>query len=161
MLFCMFDVFESFLALSRIKRCKVGMFCMKLGTKHIWYISLCWNFNNRKQLSYAWNCMLSCVLMVFWAFLALSRIKWFKLGLFCMKLGTQNYLVHSIVMKWLELKTIVICFKLRVKSRFCGFLTFFAVSRIKWFKRGLFATKQYLVYITVLICLKLKTIVIC
>ena len=41
------------------------------------------------------------------------------------KLGTQNSLVYSILLKWLELKIIVICTKLRVKLRFCAFLNVF------------------------------------
>ena len=43
--------------------------------------------------------------MVFYAFVALSRIKWFKLGLFGIKLGTQRYLVYKIVLKRLDSKT--------------------------------------------------------
>ena len=54
-------------------------------------------------------------------FLALSRIKWFKLGLFGTKLGTQHYLVHKIVLKLSESEIIVICLKLRAKLRVCGF----------------------------------------
>ena len=69
--------------------------------------------------------MPNCVFVVFYEFLALSRIKWFKLGLFPMKLGTQLYLVYIIVFKWLESKTIVICLKLRAKLPILGFLSVF------------------------------------
>ena len=66
--------------------------------------------------------------LCFWWFvslLALSCIKWFILGLFCRNLGTQHYFVYIILFKWLELKTIVICFKLRAKFRFWRFLSVF------------------------------------
>ena len=49
--------------------------------------------------------MRSCGFMDFYAFVALSRIKWFKLGLFGIKLGTQRYLVYKIVLKRLDSKT--------------------------------------------------------
>ena len=54
-------------------------------------------------------------------FLALSRTKWFKLGLFATKIGTQHYMVYIIVLKWLESKTLAICLKLHAKLRFCDF----------------------------------------
>ena len=38
-----------------------------------------------------------------------------------MKLGIQNYFVYVVVLKWLELVTIVICLKLRAKFPFQGF----------------------------------------
>ena len=38
------------------------------------------------------------------AFLALSRLRSFKLSLFGMKLGTQHYLVYIIFVKWFEWK---------------------------------------------------------
>ena len=60
--------------------------------------------------------------MRFKAFLALSRIKQLKLGLFC----TERYLAYTIVLNWLVLKIIVICSKLRVKLRFYAFLCIFA-----------------------------------
>ena len=70
-------------------------------------------------------------------FLALSRIKLLKLGLFCTKLGTRHYLVYIIVLKWLKFKIIVICKKLRVKLRFYGFSSVFSSFRHKvaqtWF----------------------------
>ena len=59
--------------------------------------------------------------MVFLSVLALSRIKWFKLGLFGTNPGTQYYLVYIIVLKCLESKSIVICLKLRAKLLFKGF----------------------------------------
>ena len=34
--------------------------------------------------------------------LLISRMKWYKLGFFVMKLGTQHYLVYIIVLKCLE-----------------------------------------------------------
>ena len=55
--------------------------------------------------------------------MALSRIKYLKLGLFCTKHGSQYYLVYSIVLNCWELKIIVICLKLLVKLRFFGFLS--------------------------------------
>ena len=48
---------------------------------------------------------------VFYAFLALARIKWFKLGFFGTKLAKQHYLLYIIVLKWLEFKRILICLK--------------------------------------------------
>ena len=44
-------------------------------------------------------------LSFFWTF----THKVAQLGLFCMKLGTQHYLIYIIVLKWLELKIEVIC----------------------------------------------------
>ena len=41
-----------------------------------------------------------------------------------MKLGTQHYLVYNIVLKWLQLKIIVMCLKLRANLQFYGFLCF-------------------------------------
>ena len=97
--------------------------------------------------------MQSYVFEVFLAFLALSRIKWFKLSLFGTKLSTQYNLLYFIVFKWLESKTIDICMKLHAKLRFWGCLAFFAFSRIKWCKLVLFGTKlgtqHYLVYVIV------------
>ena len=68
-------------------------------------------------------------------------------------------------LKWLELKTIVICMKLCVNLHFYGFLSvFFALFHIKEFKHGLFrkkhGTQHYLVYIIELKWLEFKTIVI-
>ena len=42
-----------------------------------------------------------------------------------MKLGTHVYLVYIIVVKWLELKIIVICLILHANLRFQGFLSIF------------------------------------
>ena len=57
--------------------------------------------------------------------------------MFGMKLGTQHYLVYIIVLKWLELKTIVKYLKLRVKLRFEDFLYVFGTFSHKviqtWF----------------------------
>ena len=63
---------------------------------------------------------------VFYSFLALSRITSFKLGLFCMKHGTQHDLVYIIMLKWLELKTIIISLKLRSKLRILPFFKHFS-----------------------------------
>ena len=71
---------------------------------------------------------ISCSVAILWVFyvsFALSRIKQLKLGLFCTKLCTRHYLACIIVLKWLELKIVVICQKLRVKLRFYGYLNFF------------------------------------
>ena len=69
--------------------------------------------------------------------MALSRIKLFKLDLFGMKHDTQHYLVYIFVIKWLELKTIVICSKLRAKLRFKCFIWIFGTFSHKvaqpWF----------------------------
>ena len=66
-----------------------------------------------------------------------SQIKWFKLGLCGTKHATQHDLVYIIVLKWLQLQTIVICLKLRVKLRFWGFLSVFGTFSHKvvqtWF----------------------------
>ena len=63
---------------------------------------------------------------VFYSFLALSRITSFKLGLFCMEHVTQHNSVYIIVLKWLELKTIIICLKLRSKLRILPFFKHFS-----------------------------------
>ena len=63
--------------------------------------------------------------MLFLPFLAISRIKLFKLGLFCTKHGTQYYLVYIIVLKCSDSKTIVMYLKLRAKLRCKCFLYFF------------------------------------
>ena len=88
------------------------------------------------------------ILRVFKCFLALWRIKQLKLGLFCAKLSTQHYLVYIIALKWLEVKIIIICQKLRVKLQLGLFCT----------KIG---TQHYLVYIIVLKWLEQKIILIC
>ena len=81
-----------------------------------------------------------------------------------MKLGTQHYLVYIIVLKWLELKIIVICQKLRAKLRFYGFLSFFGtfphIVDQTWFDLHETCTQHYLVYIFVLKWLEWKVIVI-
>ena len=41
------------------------------------------------------TCEVTC-LRFFYTFLALARINWIKLGLFCMKLGTKHYLVYIV-----------------------------------------------------------------
>ena len=69
--------------------------------------------------------MLSCDFITFSAFLALV------LGLFCTKLATQHYLVYIILFKLLELKIIIICWKLLVKLRFYGFLRIFVTFTYK------------------------------
>ena len=69
--------------------------------------------------------MLSCDVKGFNVFLALLRIKKLKHVLFWTKFRTYDYLVYIIVLKWLELKLIVICLKLRTKLRFQGFLNIF------------------------------------
>ena len=51
-----------------------------------------------------------------------------------MKLGMQDYLLYIILLKWLDLKEIVICLKLGAKFRFKGFLSVSALFRIKLFK---------------------------
>ena len=65
----------------------------------------------------------------FWDFfkklLVLSRIKWFKLCFFATKHDTQHYFIYFTVLKRLELKTIVVCFKLRAKLHFWGFISVF------------------------------------
>ena len=103
----------------------------------------------------------------FWGFfsiLTLSHIEWLKLGLFALKKGTHPYLVYIILLKWLEPKSTAICLIWRPTLRFLGFVSFFALSHIKWFKLGLFATKHgtqhYLVYIIYLKWLETKTILI-
>ena len=72
--------------------------------------------------------------------------------------------MYIIVLKWLKLNIIVIYSYLRVKLRFYGFLSVYALSRIKEFKYGLvgkkYCTQHYLVYIIMLKWLELKTIVI-
>ena len=81
--------------------------------------------------------MQSSVFEVFLAFLALSRIKWFKLCLCAMKLSMQHYLVDVIVLNLLESKTIVIslklCAKLRFWSIFSAFGTFSQKVVQTWF----------------------------
>ena len=71
------------------------------------------------------------------AFLALSRIKLFKLGWFCTKHGTQHYLVYIILLKWLDSKTIFMYLKLRIKMGFLCFLYFYGTISHKvvqsWF----------------------------
>ena len=80
---------------------------------------------------------------VFYSFMALSRITSFKLGLFCMKPCKQHNLVYIIVLKWLELKTIIICLKLYSKLRILPFFKHFSSlsnevvqTRMVWRKLG-------------------------
>ena len=95
--------------------------------------------------------------------MALSRIKWLKLGLFRTKPSRQHYLILIIVFKLLDSQTIVICLKLSAKLLFSRFfLAVLALSWIKLFQLSLFCTKHgtqhYLVYIIVLKWLDSKTI---
>ena len=103
--------------------------------------------------------------MGFKAFLELLRISLLKLGLFFTKLGTQHFLVYIIFLKWLELKIIVICQKLRFKLRFYGFLsvfdTFAHIIAQTWIVLHETCTKQFLVNIIVLKWLEFIIIVIC
>ena len=82
-----------------------------------------------------------------------------------MKRGTQHYLLYIIVLKWLELKFIVISQKLRVKLRFLVFLsildTFSHQVAQTWFVLHETWQQNFLVYIIVLKWLELKMIVIC
>ena len=68
-------------------------------------------------------------------------------------------------MKWLELKTIVRCLKLRATFRFKVFFSFFVSFSHKvvqtWFVWHEICTQHYLVYIILLKWLELKTLVIC
>ena len=76
-----------------------------------------------------------------------------------MKYGIQHNLVYIIVLKWLALKIIVICEKLRIKLRFYVFLCFFGSYAHKvaqtWF------VLQETLYIVVQKFLELKIIGIC
>ena len=85
------------------------------------------------------NYVRSCIFKVSKAFLALTRLKSFDLSLFRMKPGTQKYLVYMTVFKSLDLKTIVICLKFRVKLRYLALLSFFGTYSLKvvqtWFVR--------------------------
>ena len=99
-------------------------FARNMAHKSIWNLLLCLSGQNLNLQSYVRNYVLRCHFIGFEAFLAISRIKQFKLGLFCTKLGTQNYLAYIIVLKLLEFKILVIFWKLRVKFRFFGFLIF-------------------------------------
>ena len=82
-----------------------------------------------------------------------------------MILGTQHYGVYIIVFKWLELKIVVICLKLRAKLQFEGFLSLFGTFVHKVAQLGLFCmklgTQVYWVYIIVFKWLEMKIIVIC
>ena len=64
-------------------------------------------------------------------------MKFVKYVLFFTKLGTEHHLVYIIMLKLLELKIIVICYQLRVKLRFLGFLSVFGTFAHKiaqtWF----------------------------
>ena len=112
----MFKVFVAFLAHLRIKWFKHGLFGTKLSTQHylVNVIVLKWLELNTIFMYLKLRTMFR-FLCCFLAFLAFSRLKWFKHGLFGTKLGTQHYFVYDIVLKWLESKKIVICLKLHAK----------------------------------------------
>ena len=100
---------------------KLGLFRIKHGTQQY---SVCFIFLKWLELETVIICLILSAKMHFKvnkAFLALTRLKSLKLGLFSMKLGTQHYLVCIIVLKWLELKTIVICLELHAKLQFLAF----------------------------------------
>ena len=82
-----------------------------------------------------------------------------------MQLGTQHYVEYINVVNFLELRTIVICLKLRAKLRCYGFLKVFDTFSHKvvqpWFIWNETWTQHYFVYLIVLKWLELKTIVIC
>ena len=138
MLSCVFNVSYIFLALSRIKWIKLCSFRMKPSTQHhfVYIIVLKWLDSKTTVI-----CLKLSAKLLFYSFfkgfLALSRIRWLKLSLFCTKHGTQHYLVYIIVLKWLDSKTIFMYFKLRAKLRFECFLYFFGTVSYKvvqtWF----------------------------
>ena len=81
--------------------------------------------------------MLSCDFMRFKAFLALSCLKYLKLGLFYTKLGTLHYLVSFIVLKVVRFENHSHMLQIRVKMWFYAFLSFFGTFAHKvaqtWF----------------------------
>ena len=113
----LFQVFKAFQALSRIKQFKLGVFCMKLDTQLYLIYIIVMKWLQLKNIVICLNYMLSCVFKVCKALLTVSRIKQFKLGLFCLRLGTQHYMIYIVFLKWLELIKIVLRFKLRVQLR--------------------------------------------
>ena len=114
------------------------MVCLPQNMAHnsIWYIFLKWL---ESKTIVIW--LILRTKWSFWGFflefMALSRIKKFKLGLFATKLVTQHYLVYIIVLKLLQSKTIVICLILRAKLSLWGFFNVFGTFSHKvvqtWF----------------------------
>ena len=90
------------LPLSRIKCFKLGFFGAKLGTQYnlLYFIVLKWF--EPKTIDICLKLLAKLRFSGCLAFLTFSLIKWCKLCLFGTKLGTQNYLVYVIVLKWLE-----------------------------------------------------------
>ena len=126
MLSCFFKVFKAFLVVSRIKWSKLGLFGTTHGTRHYFLYFIVLNWLESKTIVICLKLGSKFRFLRFVErFFAVSRIKWFKLGLFDTKLGTQHYLVYIIVLNWLESRTIFISFTLHAKLVFLRFLSVF------------------------------------
>ena len=148
------NIFKAFLAPFDIKQFKLALSCIKPCTQHYLVYIIVLKWLEPKTIVICLKLRAKLCLWCFYAFFALCHTKWYKRALFCIILGIQHYFVYIIVLKWLEFKTIVICFILYAMLRFWCFKAFLALCRIKWFKLGLFitnlGTKHYLVYINFL-----------
>ena len=139
------EVFKASLELSRIKWLKLGLFATKNSILH--YLAYIFVLKCLKSKSIVIFLIIRPKLC-FWGFLSVF-----------------DTLSHKIFQIWFVCHeklhtTIVVFLILRAKLRFWGFFAFLALSRIKWFKLGLFAmrngTYHYLTYIIVLQWLELK-----
>ena len=158
--------FLALFALSRIKWCKLGSFGTKLGTEHYFIYVIVLKFLESKTKIVI--CLKLRAKLHFWMLFSvfgISRIKWFKLGLFDTKHGTQHYLAYVFLLKWLATKNINIYLKLCAKLRFWGFFSIFCTFSKKvvqtWFVWHETRHTNYLVYFFVLKWLELISIVIC
>ena len=131
----------SFCGTFAYKQLKLCLFCTKLCIQHnlVYIIVLMWL--EFKIIVICQKFVLRCDLKGFFRFFSTFVHKVGQTCLFSTQLDTQHYLVYIIVLKLLELKIIVICQKLRIRLRYYGVFSFFAVSRIKQLKLGLFCTK--------------------
>ena len=93
--FCsFFSVFE----LSRKKCLKLGLFATKIGTPSYLVYFIVWKWLESKKIVICLNLRANLrFLGFFYAFWALYRKKWLKLGSFAMKLGTQTILYKMLL----------------------------------------------------------------
>ena len=165
MLSCVFEVFSAFRTFSN-KVVQTWFVWHETWHRTLFHICYCFKiFRIKKKIVI---CLKLRAKLHFWrlfSVFAISRIKWFKLGLFDTKHGTQHYLAYVFLLKWLATKNINIYLKLCAKLRFWGFFSIFCTFSKKvvqtWFVWHETRHTNYLVYFFVLKWLELISIVIC
>ena len=136
MLSCVFEFFNLFGIFSH-RVFQTWFVCHKKWHTSLFGIYYCVEMVRIKNNSHMLVITCSVAFFRFCNLFALSRIKWFKLGLFATKHGIENYLVYNNFLKWLESKTMFICLILCARVRFLGFFSVFGTFSHKvvhtWF----------------------------